>query len=113
NPTNPDHLRQFETQNNLEAYSIVSMAWCCPIEKRAANQAFAMATAIVTCPRIGNRLLQESIYVGEKHISIRKDECHPMLCNKCQQYGHIRRDSPNETRCTICAGPHNTSSCTS
>ncbi|KZP05443.1 hypothetical protein FIBSPDRAFT_967267 [Athelia psychrophila] len=84
-PTNSNHLCEFENYNNLEAHSIASMAWCHPIEKCAANQAFATATALVTCPRVGNRVLQESIYIGDKHNSIRKDERQPLLCNKCQQ----------------------------
>lgn len=111
-PTDPDHLRELEENSGLEPYSITSMTWCRPIAKRAANQSFATATAIINSPQAANHLLHGNIYIYDKRITIQKDARQPLLCNKCQQFGHIRRECPNELKCVACAGPHDISTCT-
>lgn len=111
-PSEPAHLREFETNSGLEAHSITSMSWCRPIDKRAANQSFATATIIINSPKAANHLLTENIYIYEKCITVQKDIRQPLLCNKCQQYGHIHRECPNELKCVTCTGAHDISTCT-
>lgn len=111
-PSNPDHLRVIEEYNGLEAFSIVSITWCRPITKRAANQSFATATAFISSAQSANRILHDNFYISDKRITVQKDTRQPLLCNKCQQYGHIRRECPNDLRCSTCASSHDIGSCT-
>lgn len=111
-PTNPLHLRELEESAGLNALSISSMSWCRPVEKRAPNQGFATAIVNVTSAKAANHLLHEHIYICDKRITILKDERQPLLCNKCQQYGHIRKNCVNETKCAACSGPHELTVCT-
>lgn len=111
NPSDPNHIREVEERAGIEPFSIKSMTWCRPENKRAPNQSFANASVIVNSARAGNQLLHGDLYICDKRITIQKDVRHPVLCNKCQQYGHIRRDCTNDTRCVICSGPHDVSSC--
>ena len=35
-----------------------------------------------------------------------------LRCFKCNRFGHCKRECRNEMTCTVCAGPHDTKTCT-
>src|SRR5699024_10137112 len=41
-------------------------------------------------------------------------KCHirVLRCFKCNRFGHCKRECRNEMTCTVCAGPHDTKTCT-
>ncbi|KAI1299296.1 hypothetical protein HDE_03961 [Halotydeus destructor] len=60
--------------------------------------------------RVPKEIYNELISCGEFYFKYSllkiKKHVHATLCYKCQRYGHISSNCPNETSCSFCAGAH-------
>ena len=59
-----------------------------------------------------NKLLSERVFIANSRVVITKDAHKQMCCNKCQEYGYIHNQCPNNKRCTTCTRSHPSASCT-
>ena len=62
-------------------------------------------------PIVANHLLMERIFISNSRVVVTKDTQEPIRCNKCQEYGHIRKQCENAEWCSNCARPHPTTEC--
>ncbi|KAF8816241.1 hypothetical protein BYT27DRAFT_7029602, partial [Phlegmacium glaucopus] len=73
-----------------------------------------VASLRITCssPEAANHLLCEGVFVEGQVVTVRKDLCEPIRCNRCQEYGHIRASCKNPEVCAHCASSdHPTANC--
>ncbi|KAF8797526.1 hypothetical protein BYT27DRAFT_7020897, partial [Phlegmacium glaucopus] len=111
-PSNANCLTDIETSNNLPTGSIVSASWIKRTDRRAPNQKAASLKVTCSSPESANHLLCERFFIEGQTITVRKDLCEPIRCNKCQMHSHIRASCPNTEICTCCASTsHSTANC--
>ena len=111
-PYDLDHIATIETENGLDAGSIASASWLKKPEWRSPNQHVASLKITCSSPEAANHLLHEQIYVAGHVVTIRKDLCEPIRCNKCQLYGHIHSACLSDEKCAFCASnDHTTADC--
>jgi hypothetical protein len=111
-PSDLDHISAIETENSLEEGSITSTSWIKNPERRSPNQHVASLKVTCSSPESANHLLCERIYVAGHVVTVRKDLCEPIRCNKCQLYGHIRSACISDEKCAHCASSeHTTADC--
>jgi hypothetical protein len=108
-PSNAQHLRDLEIENDLSPNSISSAEWCKKPEKRSPGQATANLKVHCASAESANRVLQERIRVDGNLVNVHKDLRQPLRCVKCHEYGHFKDACPNKERCALCASDTHTS----
>jgi hypothetical protein len=102
-PSNSDHLRSIERENDLAEGSIASASWCKRPEKRSPNQATATLKVACSNAETANQLLTTRIRVEDHLVNIRKDLRIPIRCVKCQEYGHTQDACIGIEKCANCS----------
>jgi hypothetical protein len=111
-PSNLQHLRELEQENDLKPNSIISASWCKRPEKRSPGQSTANLKVQCLNAEAANCVLKERIRVAGNLVNVHKDLRQPMRCVKCHNYGHFKDSCPNEERCANCASDsHSTADC--
>jgi hypothetical protein len=111
-PSNPQHLRELEQENDLKPNAIVAASWCKRPEKRSPGQSTANLKVQCQNAETANYVLKERIRVAGNLVNVHKDLRQPMRCVKCHSYGHFKDSCPNEERCANCASDsHPTADC--
>jgi len=118
-PSDKAHLASIETNNNIKPGSILSASWIKQPDDRATNQTLTFLKVICLSPKSANRLLQDRTYVSGHLITVTKDLCEPICCNKCQLFGYFHitcahctskshstdKCPPNQPPCCVSCGP--------
>jgi hypothetical protein len=112
NPSYEGHLHSVKRENSLEAGSIIAASWCkCP-NKRSPNQATASLKVACLNSETANCLLSGHILVEDHLVNVHKDLFIPIICIKCQEYGHMQDICINAEKCANCASEfHSTANC--
>jgi hypothetical protein len=72
-PSNTNHLRNLEHENDLPPGTVISAAWCKHPEKRSPNQSTATLKVQCTSPDSANRLITSHICVEDHLVNVHKD----------------------------------------
>src|ERR1700722_14901156 len=113
-PSNAQHLRGLEKENDLGPNSISTAEWCKKPEKRSPGQSTANLKVHCASAESANRILQERIRVDGNLVNVHKDLRQPLRCIRCHEYGHFRDGCYNKERCAHCASEtHTTANCDS
>ncbi|KAF8231222.1 hypothetical protein L208DRAFT_1278111, partial [Tricholoma matsutake] len=88
-PTNESHIANIETDNSLPPCTITSASWLKHIDCQGPNQTVASLKVVCSSPEFANQLLGDCIYITGHVVTVHKDLCKPIHCNKCQGFGHI------------------------
>ena len=102
-PSDDNHLRNMEWENDLAVGSIASASWCKRPDKRAPNQSTVTLKVACPNPEAANRLLTGRIRVADHLVSVRKDLRIPTRCVKCQNYRHIQDACMGIVKCSNCS----------
>jgi hypothetical protein len=108
-PSNTEHLRDVERDNDLPPGSISSASWCKRPEKRSPNQKSATLKVQCSNPTSANLLITGRIRVADQLVNARKDIRLPIRCVKCQEYGHIQDACIGVEKCANCASENHSS----
>ena len=111
NPTDANYLHQIEKDLDLPPHSISATSWIKKPKLRAPNQRMANIKIMCSSATAANKMLTEHILIANSHVVISKDILELIRCNKCQLYGHICTNCPNDKHCANCAKDHSTSAC--
>lgn len=91
--------------NNDEHYELLKVKQC--LKSPTTFQAVLKVSGKL---RSAIRKLHDRLIIGYHSCRI-YDQVSTMRCNKCQHFGHFKRDCSNEASCAVCAGNHLTESC--
>lgn len=127
-PTNDDHVRGFEENNNIAIGSIAKMDWIKPKKDRKEGQKVATLRVYHQDAESANVILKQGAYVFDKRVEPRRPHKEPIRCLRCHKFGHERRncsyqiaycgkctrahetddcsEPPTEYKCINCLGPH-------
>ena len=111
-PSDKAHLSSIEMNNNIELGSILLASWIKQPDHRATNQTLASLKVICLSPESANCLLQDRTYISGHLITVTKDLCKPICCNKCQLFGHFHITCKSQETCAHCTSKsHSTDKC--
>ena len=102
-PSNEDHLRDIEKENDLQANSISAASWCKFPDRRSPGQTTATFKVACSNPDAANWLLPGRICVNDHLVTVRKDIRILIRCIKCQCYGYTKDSCIGVEKCSNCA----------
>ncbi|PPQ73739.1 hypothetical protein CVT24_006959, partial [Panaeolus cyanescens] len=97
--------------NNLEPGEVKSVKWIKPAERRSEDQRSAYAMISLTTPQAANRLILRGVELCDSNRDAVRSTRDAPRCLKCQLYGHLAKDCPNNEMCGTCGGAHPTRGC--
>ncbi|KAJ3724599.1 hypothetical protein C8R42DRAFT_719265 [Lentinula raphanica] len=88
--------------SKLPRNSIVAARWIRKPEQRKPGQKVAHAVFAFADMRHANTAIRQEMVIDHKLVSVRREEKDPQRCMRCQQYGHIAREWPENFYCAVC-----------
>ncbi|PPQ70369.1 hypothetical protein CVT24_013144 [Panaeolus cyanescens] len=107
----PDAPGIIAKDNNLEPSDVKSVKWIKPAERRSEDQRSAYAMISLTTPQAANRLILRGVELCDDNRDAVRSTRDAPRCLKCQLYGHLAKDCPNNEMCGTCGGGHPTRGC--
>jgi hypothetical protein len=106
------HVEEINEVNDLEDYSVTAIRWAKPTNRRSPQQKSAHLVLTFANPDAANRAISNGITICHKKCHVERIKREPIRCLKCQGWNHMARDcSETSSKCSNCAGEHNTADC--
>ena len=114
NTGSPEHMKEIEEVNNIQAGALVNLRWIKPPARRAPSQTCGHLVLTFSDPDAANRAKTRGLTICNKRVSVSKYKKEPIRCLKCQGWNHIAAECIlNVDICGTCgARGHRTSACT-
>ena len=115
-PTNPNELREMETENEWNRNEILAAHWIKPIDKRRPGQQRAHLIVKFSTPQRANEAIMKGMAIHNTRLPVEKLRKEARRCLRCQKLeaGHLARDCEWIIDiCGTCGGDHTTQDCTS
>ena len=112
-PTNGEHLRELEEQNNIHTKRIRRAKWIKPVYRRTMGQQLAHLALTVSTPGGANIMIRDGLYICRVKTYPQKLKVEPKQCMKCRKWGHFENECLAEKdACGCCGEDHITKECT-